>query len=44
MIIIFCLYLYVFYNQGNLMNKNNSSQYYYPDYMVWETILYNEPI
>lgn len=44
MIIILGLYLYVFYNRCNLMNKNNSSENNYPDYMVWQTILYNESI
>ena len=43
-IIILTLYLYVFYNEGNLMNKNNSSEDNYPDYMVLQTILYNESI
>ena len=44
MIIILGLYLYVFYNEGNLMNKKNSSQVYYPDYNIWQIVLYNESI
>ena len=33
-IIILGLYLYVFYNEENLINKNNSSQIYYPNYNI----------